>query len=374
MGGGRTAKKKSKAARRTSAAASRVAKAQQLELQPEPEPEATDGLAALPLPRTMVACRGSATAAGEPPLRVVTYNILAQTYFASNPRQQATCPPGSRGQKARHATLMHELDSMIGDVGNAVGSGTAVICLQEVEGTYLDSLLRPALVSRGYQVLFLRKNDGPGGAQKVEGVAIAWRGDVELVEHQEIDLDQRLLDAAAAAAPAADDSGGGGEGRGQQLASGGGSGSLAWANLSKTHHDARSTALPHKPGSVALLVRLRSTAGAGAGAGAAVSSQRSAGAELAIGTIHVYWDYRRHDLQTLQARITADALFAMASGGGGGLGCPALLCGDFNAQPQSTLYTLLQQGVLSVRSSACAASLQTCSSSSSSSSSTTTSS
>eukprot|EP01043_Picozoa_sp_COSAG02_P092056 COSAG02_NODE_28705_length_584_cov_0.853608_1_plen_94_part_10 len=94
MGGGRTAKKKSKAARRTAAAASRVAKAEQahaaLAVQAEPDlggPKPTD-FGALPLPRSMAACDKSYR--GKPDLRVVTYNILAQTYFQSNPRQQAT--------------------------------------------------------------------------------------------------------------------------------------------------------------------------------------------------------------------------------------------------------------------------------------------
>jgi|EP01044_Picomonas_judraskeda_P012385 hypothetical protein len=115
--GGRTAKKKTKAARRTSTAASRVAKAETLSLQLEPEPEAPGGFGALPLPRSMAACdRGSAYGGG-PGLRVVTYNILAQTYFQGNARQQATCPPAKRGQKARHALLMAELDTLIGDVG-----------------------------------------------------------------------------------------------------------------------------------------------------------------------------------------------------------------------------------------------------------------
>jgi mRNA deadenylase 3'-5' endonuclease subunit Ccr4 len=319
MGGGRTAKKRSKAARRTSAAASRVAKAEQAELalQPEPEPAAA-GFGALPLPRAMVTCDSSYR--GTPELRVVTYNILAQTYFQSNPRQQATCPPGNRGQKARHTMLMDELDNLIGDVGGS-GTGTAVICMQEVEASYLDMLLRPALESRGYTVLFLRKVGGknPGDAyRQLEGIAIAWRGAAELVEHKEVDLDQAVLDAASLP----------GDG---YLVAGGGSENLGWSEPTRTHHEACAAALPYRPGSVALIARIRNPA---------------TGAELAIGTVHIYWNWKRHDIQTLQARITADQLLEMAARSK--VDCPTVLCGDFNAQPNSTLYTLLHRGSLSV--------------------------
>lgn len=331
MGGGRTAKKQSKAARRTAAAASRVAKAEQaqaeLAVQPEPHPGGSEmtGFGALPLPRSMVACDKSYR--GKPDLRVVTYNILAQTYFQSNPRQQATCPPGKRGQKARHTLLMDELDNLIGDVGGS-GTGTAVICMQEVEASYLESLLRPALESRGYKVLFLRKVGGtdPGDAyRQLEGVAIAWRGAAELVDHKEVDLDQAVLDAASQP----------GEG---SLVAGGGSDNLEWSEPTRTHHEACAAALPYRPGSVALLARIRIPA---------------TGAELAIGTVHVFWNWKRHDIQTLQARITADELLAMAARSK--VDCPAVLCGDFNAQPNSALYTLLHRGSLSVCPLSCCA-------------------
>ena len=318
MGGARTAKKRTKAARRTSAAASRVAKAEQLSLQPEPEDSC--GFNALPLPRSIVTC-DSVVCSGVPDLRVVTYNILAQTYFKGNPRQQATCPPGKRGQKARHSLLMDELDNLIGDVGCSGTDGTAIICMQEVEASYLDALLRPALELRGYTVLFLRKVGGtdPGDAyRQVEGVAVAWRGPAELVEHKEIDLDQAVLEASTL------------PGKEFSIA-GGGSEILEWSQPTKTHHDARAAALPYPPGSVALLARLRNLA---------------TGAELAVGTVHIYWDWKRHDIQTLQARITADELLTLAADSNGG--CPAVLCGDFNAQPQSALYTLLHRGRLSV--------------------------
>ena len=90
--------------------------------------------------------------------------------------------------------LMHELDCIVGAVGSDTdASGTAVICLQEVETSYFDNLLRPDLMSRGYETLYLRKNGG-----NVDGIAIAWRGEAQLVGHQKIDLDQAVLDAAAA--------------------------------------------------------------------------------------------------------------------------------------------------------------------------------
>lgn len=321
MGGGRTAKKRTKAARRMSAAASRVAKAEQLslQLQPEPEPGDSGGFDALPLPRVMVTCDSAYS--GTPELRVVTYNILAQTYFQGNPRQQATCPPGKRGQKARHALLMDELDNLIGDVGSQGSTGSAVICMQEVEACYLDTLLRPALASRGYTVLFLRKVGGkdPCDAyRQVEGVAIAWRGAAELVEHQEVNLDQAVLAAARLHGD-------------KSRVVGGGSRNLGWSDPKKTHHEACAAALPYPPGSVALLARLRNPA---------------TGAELAVGTVHIFWQWKRHDIQTLQARITADRLLAMAAESE--RDCPAILCGDFNAQPNSALYSLLHRGSLSV--------------------------
>ena len=173
--GGRTQKKKSKAARRGAAASSNLAKAQEPEPQPEPEPGIGPG--ALPLPRSMILTRDDD--GNDPGLRVVTYNILAQAYFENNPRQQATCPAGKRGQKARHAALMNELDLIFGDVGAPGGAGTAVLAMQEVEATYLDSLLRPALEERGFTVLFKRKVGGTEASdlnRRLEGVSLCWRG------------------------------------------------------------------------------------------------------------------------------------------------------------------------------------------------------
>jgi hypothetical protein len=127
-------------------------------------------------------------AAGPRPsdLRVLTYNILAQTYFENNPRQQATMPTRYRPQPARHAMLMAEIDSLVGETG-VDGGGTVVLCLQEVEGSYLGSTLRPALVARGYQVRYLQKVGGVRAAdenRRLEGVALCWRGPVDLVQCQ----------------------------------------------------------------------------------------------------------------------------------------------------------------------------------------------
>eukprot|EP01047_Picozoa_sp_COSAG01_P076202 COSAG01_NODE_13307_length_1604_cov_1.729568_2_plen_118_part_00 len=76
-------------------------------------------------------------------------------------------------------------------------AAAVVLCLQEVEGSYLEALLRPALEARGYSVRYLQKVEGGaarttatptgggggggggGGAhswRRVEGVALCWRG------------------------------------------------------------------------------------------------------------------------------------------------------------------------------------------------------
>ena len=97
--------------------------------------------------------------------------------------------------------------------------------------------------------------------------------------------------------------------------------------------DARRAALPHPPGSVALLARLRSPDGR----------------EVAVATVHVYHDWKRHDLQTLQAASTARALLKMSKNSDCSGGCPVLFCGDFNAQPHSVLYELLCQGKITAK-------------------------
>jgi mRNA deadenylase 3'-5' endonuclease subunit Ccr4 len=152
-------------------------------------------------------------------LRVITYNVLAQTYFQQNARQQATCPPALRKQPARHRLLMAELDELMAATEHSDGerqeeeaeaeaaeaeteeeeeeaeAAAVVLCLQEVEGSYLEALLRPALEARGYSVRYLQKVEGGaarttatptgggggggGGAhswRRVEGVALCWRG------------------------------------------------------------------------------------------------------------------------------------------------------------------------------------------------------
>ena len=109
---------------------------------PEPEPEPEPEPAPAPAPAPEQAGQGPA---GE--LRVVSYNILAQSYFDQNERQQAPCPQHCRSQGARHSSLMVEIDTMVGASDD--DGGATVLCLQEVEEAYLEATLRPALADRG---------------------------------------------------------------------------------------------------------------------------------------------------------------------------------------------------------------------------------
>eukprot|EP01048_Picozoa_sp_COSAG05_P015149 COSAG05_NODE_1793_length_4082_cov_2.602310_3_plen_105_part_00 len=94
-------------------------------LGPEPEPEPEPGLgpgletetepapepAPVPHAETEPAagCGVAATRGLGTGLVVVTYNILAQSYFDHNQRQRGACPAQYRSQAARHAMLVRVL-------------------------------------------------------------------------------------------------------------------------------------------------------------------------------------------------------------------------------------------------------------------------
>ena len=96
------------------------------------------------------------------------------------------------------------------------------------------------------------------------------------------------------------------------------------------------------------------TVGAASAAGEAKTGGTGAprSTDLAVGTTHIYWDYRRPALQALQSALAASALLRLANRDddeNGGKMMSVLLCGDFNSQPNSAAYRLLASGGLGAK-------------------------
>jgi CCR4-NOT transcription complex subunit 6 len=63
---------------------------------------------------------------------------------------------------------------------------------------------------------------------------------------------------------------------------------------------------------------------------------------IAVGNVHIHYDWMRNDLQSLQVALTLQALDAFSKSRGNP---PSMLCGDFNIQPFTPSYSLLSQGL-----------------------------
>eukprot|EP01050_Picozoa_sp_SAG11_P016510 SAG11_NODE_2260_length_3610_cov_3.120478_1_plen_179_part_00 len=106
-----------------------------------------------------------------------------------------------------------------------------------------------------------------------------------------------------------------------------------------------------RTGAVALSLRLRcrhahSGDGDDDGGGGGVAVQR-----LVLGNVHIHWDYRRPDVQALQAAEATREAYALAAGarvrGEPAARIPLILCGDYNSKPQGAVHRLLRDGRLS---------------------------
>ena len=100
----------------------------------------------------------------QPQFRVVSYNILAESYATM--KMYPYCPVWALGWNYCKVLILRELLSYNADV----------ICLQEVQANHYDAYIYPMLREAGYEGLFKCKTrEGTTGPGKVDGCATFFR-------------------------------------------------------------------------------------------------------------------------------------------------------------------------------------------------------
>ena len=109
---------------------------------------------------------GDTTEHSDTPLRIMTYNLLADMLTNRDGKTSPRfwyCPAECLDRKRRMPLMLHEILAYDADI----------ICLQEVDGSVFERLWRPALESQGYQGFLSLKS-----LQQQEGCAMFWKLDV----------------------------------------------------------------------------------------------------------------------------------------------------------------------------------------------------
>lgn len=65
---------------------------------------------------------------------------------------------------------------------------------------------------------------------------------------------------------------------------------------------------------------------------------------FAVATTHAYWDPKHSDLKLRQAHMLLQELQHYVKRTGNGTSTPVIVCGDFNAMPDSAMYELYSKG------------------------------
>eukprot|EP00004_Rigifila_ramosa_P000229 TRINITY_DN1025_c0_g1_i9.p3 TRINITY_DN1025_c0_g1~~TRINITY_DN1025_c0_g1_i9.p3 ORF type:complete len:188 (-),score=29.29 TRINITY_DN1025_c0_g1_i9:799-1362(-) len=109
-------------------------------------------------PRPWLSVTDTGVAPDHPPLRVLTYNIMAEMYSPHSAYEY--CTPDALRYDARKHRIVAEISLIDPDI----------ICLQEVEATHFRDFFRPKFLNLGYESA-LALNQQP------EGSAVFWRLD-----------------------------------------------------------------------------------------------------------------------------------------------------------------------------------------------------
>lgn len=220
---------------------------------------------------------------------VVSYNILAEC--ARLRADYSYTAPEFLGQEYRHGLLMRELQYLNGDV----------VCLQEVNPAYFNTVLLPEMQKLGYDGTMIKRTKEPHD----EGEATFYRTALfELENRKGVPLTE-VAEKDFCLAP-------------QEVEAGGLSAEVG-AAVSKYLDRA----------DVVLITKLRS---------------KVTGKCFTVGNIHVVWDSMRSpDVQCIQAACAIKEVVGVA----GGEGAAHIICGDFNSEWSSPAYQLVLDGYLS---------------------------
>ncbi|KAL8611335.1 hypothetical protein ACOMHN_014390 [Nucella lapillus] len=211
---------------------------------------------------------------------VVCYNILAECHRRKSTYKNT--PDEFLGQEYRHNRLMQELKYLDGDI----------VCLQEVDPDYFNTILLPAMRSLGYDGLIKRRtqeyfHEGEATFYKCSVFDLESSKAVSLTEvaHKEVEIAGLASDVASA----------------------------IYKYLDRAD--------------VVLITRLRC---------------KATGKVVTVGNIHVVWDMKSPDVQCIQAACAVKEVVGTSGSEGA-----HIVCGDFNAEWSSPVYQLVLDGYLS---------------------------
>ncbi|KAK7476266.1 hypothetical protein BaRGS_00032459 [Batillaria attramentaria] len=213
---------------------------------------------------------------------VVSYNILAECARTRN--DYSYTAPEFLGQEYRHGLLMKELQYLNGDI----------VCLQEVNPAYFNTVLLPDMKKLGYDGLMMKRTKD----YYDEGEATFYKTALfELESSKRVSLTEVAR---------------------KEVEAGGLSPEVGAAVMKYLDR-----------ADVVLITKLRS---------------RTTGKSCTVGNIHVVWDSMRSpDVQCIQAACAIKEVVGVA----GGEGAPHIICGDFNSEWHSPAYQLVLDGYLS---------------------------
>lgn len=233
--------------------------------------------------------------------KVLTYNILAEIYATR--QMYPYCPLWALNWKFRRDIVLNELDRCDADI----------LCLQEAQADHFELFLADALHARGYQCLYKQKTrDAMGMEGKVDGCALFYKQDkFILTESHCVEFNEAThtftttqLEQYRLTHPKATTS------------------DLAKQKAKSTRRQQR--LLRDNVAQIAVLQVIG-------------ENQR-----LCIANTHIFSNPEYPDVKLWQAYVLAQELEQFAAL----RRLPIILCGDFNSEPSSAVYQLLDKNVV----------------------------
>eukprot|EP00939_MAST-03C_sp_MAST-3C-sp1_P004804 g4804.t1 len=231
---------------------------------------------------------------GVSPIRIVSYNILAEIY--TNKQMYPYCPLWAMSWNFRKRNLMRQMFAFAADI----------YCLQEVQEDRFEKFFYPSFRAKGYEGLYKKKTREPMGRKgKVDGCAIFYRATrFRLLEKYVIEFN----DAAIAMAQA---------------------GTLtSKQNPTKMEvHEALNRLMKDNVAQVLVLETLPNGIDKG-------------GKQFCLCNTHIFWDPQFCDVKLWQTQMLLQELEKFNIG----RNLPLVLSGDFNSLPDSSVYEYLTTG------------------------------
>jgi CCR4-NOT transcription complex subunit 6 len=227
-------------------------------------------------------------------IRVVTYNILASIYATST--MFGYCPIWALAWNFRKGRILNEI----------IGYDADVLCMQEVQADHFESFLYPQLSAIGYEGLYKKKTReafGPKG--RIDGCAMFYkRSKFTLRVNNVIEFNEAAM---------------------------------KMANEDRFHNP-----IPMEGDNTNSINRLLRDNVAQICVLEMVG-QYGVPIQICVSNVHIFWDPKFADVKLWQAHILVKELQNFIAQND----LPLILMGDFNSEPKSSVYELLQKGRVS---------------------------